>query len=106
MVMSGLVAKIPDKAVASGIRDTYQKMDNLRKRLNNVSKFFAMLLSTQPGVPRTFIIEQLNTKVQASIDAVELDMKIFNESAENTVTQINKVFKLYGQEIKIEILKK
>ncbi|NCN58582.1 hypothetical protein COW99_01545 [Candidatus Roizmanbacteria bacterium CG22_combo_CG10-13_8_21_14_all_38_20] len=101
MVMSGLVAKIPDDAVGNGIRDTYQKMDNLKKRLKSITMFFGMLISPQVGVSKTFLDYQFNTKLQEGITAVELDIKIFSDSAEKTRKDINKLLKQYGKEIKI-----
>jgi hypothetical protein len=101
MVNSGLVGKIPDEPVAEGIRDTYQKMDNLKKRLKNMSKFLEMLLTPQGDVPESFISFQFDTKLQEAISAAELDIKIFNDSAEKTRIEINKVLKPYGKEIKI-----
>lgn len=101
IVMSGLVAKVPDKEIKKGIRETYQKMENLKKRLNRMSKFFNMLLSSQPGVPKSFINYQLSTEVKKAVDAVELDIKIFNASAKRTISKLNKVLVSYDKELKI-----
>ncbi len=106
MVMSGLVSKIPDDSVATGIRDTYQKMDNLKKRLQSMAKFLELLLSPNGAISSTFLDYQFNTKLQEAITATKLDIKIFNKAAEDTKIEINKFLKPYGKEIKIINYKK
>lgn len=103
MIMSGLVAKIPDDEVGNGIRDTYQKMDNLKKRLRNFVIFSGMLLQPPPNLPPEVIQLQMDTKLPKAIKAVQLDIEIFQTTANNTVKAINRLLKPYGK--KIEIVK-
>jgi len=101
MVMSGLVAKIPDDKVGAGIRETYQKMDNLKKRLRRMTMFLDMLLNPPRDIPSPFLENQLNVTFPETIKAVKLDIKIFKEVAEKTTAEINVLLKKYGKELKI-----
>lgn len=101
MVSSGIVGRIPDDKVAAGVGETYQKMDNLRKRLRRMSIFLSMLLSPPRDIPPDILKYNLTEKLDESINAVELDIKIFKEKAEETTAELNKLLKPYGKELKI-----
>ena len=79
LVQSGLTAKIESKDLADGIRITYQKMDNLIKRLRRISKFCNMLLSPPVGVTPEFMNHGLNVQFPEGIKAVEKDIEIFKK---------------------------
>lgn len=102
IVQSGLIAKVENNNVADGIRLSYQKMDNLIKRLRRFSKFCNMLLSPPENMPKELFDYQLNENFTGGIKAVELDIKIFKNEASRTIKEINKLLKPYGNELKIE----
>lgn len=101
IVQSGLVAKIESKVLAEGIRITYQRMDDLIKRLRQTSKYCSMLLSPPTDLPPEFIKHGLNVQFPEALKAIETDIKIFNTEADKTVKEINRLLKQYGQAIKI-----
>lgn len=102
IVQSGLIAKIESSDMADGIRFTYQKLDNLIKRLRRLSKLCDILLSPPGKTPNELFDNQLNIQVTKGVKAVEKDIEIFNNEAEITIKAINKFLKPYGKEIKID----
>lgn len=101
MVQSGIMVKIENQNLADDIRMTYQKMDNLKKRLKRMSGFLAMLLSDKEHISPVFEDYNYNVKVPQGINAVKLDIKIFKDQARTTVDEINGLLAKYGKKMDI-----
>lgn len=101
LVTSGLVAKVPDDDVRNGIRLTYQKMDNLIKRLRRMMKFCEMTLNPPPNAPKQFLDYELNVKFPEGVNAIEKDVEIFIKQAKKMTDRMNEQLKAYKRKVGI-----
>lgn len=101
LVTSGLVAKVPDIELQNSIRFTYQKMDNLVKRLRRMMKFCNMALNIPPNTPKQLVDYQLDVKFPEGIKALEKDIEIFKKQAKKTTDMMNERLKVYKRKVGI-----
>lgn len=101
LIMSGILAKVPDNEMNSEIKNAYSKMANLKQRLRRLSIFFGMILTPPPNFPPQVVSDVLKTKVPVSIKTSQEDIDIFLECAKEAIKRINEMIKPYGKEVKI-----
>ena len=101
LIMSGILAKVPDDKMNSEIENAYLEMANLMRRLRRMSIFFDEILSPPPNFPPQAIETMLKTKVPETIKLVKEDIDVFIGCSKAAIEQINKTIKPYGKEVKI-----
>ncbi len=101
LIGSRAILMIADEKMLEEVKVAYTYMTDLKQRLRRIRSFFQMLQSPSADISQDVIDRVLITKVPASIETVEVDIRRFLNQADKAIEAIKFVLKPYGKEIRV-----